>query len=203
MRKNKIIKKFLIKKNQEQDIQRFLDMLISFNTHTNLVGKSTLKDPWKNHILDSLQILPHITNKNLSLIDMGTGAGFPGAVLSIMGCNNVTLVDSRRKKINFLSLAKTEMFLKYSTILGRVEEIKNLKYDIITSRALANLETLFTYSQNFLKKKTVIIFLKGKTVNDEIKKAEIGWNFDYKKIQSLSDPRGSVLLIRNLRKIHD
>ena len=203
MKKSNIIKKFSIKKNEERNIQKFIDNLVSFNAHTNLVGKSTLTNPWNNHILDSLQILPHIKNKNFSIIDMGTGAGLPGVVLSIMGCKNITLVDSKRKKINFLSLLKTKMFLKYSTILGRVENIKNLKYDIVTSRALANLETLFTYSQNFLKKKTVIIFLKGKTVNDEIKNAEVGWSFEYTKIQSLSDPRGSVLLIKNLKKKND
>ena len=132
---------------------------------------------------------------------MGTGAGLPGVVLSIMGCKNITLVDSKRKKINFLSSLKTKMFLKYSTILGRVESIKNLKYDIVTSRALANLETLFTYSQNFLKKKTVIIFLKGKTVNDEILDATKIWKFEYQKHTSLSDRGGSLLVIRNLKKL--
>ena len=79
-------------------------MLIAYNTHTNIVGKSTLLNPWKNHVLDSLQILPFIKDKNSSILDMGTGAGMPGVLLSIVNCVDVTLVDSNGKKVNFLKL---------------------------------------------------------------------------------------------------
>ena len=132
---------------------------------------------------------------------MGTGAGFPGAVLSIAGCENVTLVDSNGKKINFLKQVKKDLLLNFNTTLGRLEKLSNLKYDVITSRALANLDNLFSYSQKFLKKNTVMIFLKGKTVNEELMEARKDWSFDFEKHQSISDSRGKILIIKNLKKI--
>ena len=165
-----------------------------------MVGKSTLEDPWVSHILDSLQIIPHLKNKNVTILDMGTGAGLPGAILSIVGCKKVTLVDSNGKKINFLKLTKKELLLSFNIILGRVEGLNNLKYDVITTRALASLDKLFSYSQKFLKKNTVMIFLKGKTVNEEIKEAKKKWKFHFNKTQSISHSDGSVLVVRNLKK---
>jgi 16S rRNA (guanine527-N7)-methyltransferase len=159
-----------------------------------------LKNPWISHILDSIQIFPFIKNKQLSILDMGSGAGLPGIVLSIMGCKNVTLVDSNGKKINFLKITKKEMDLSLNIVLGRLENLNNYSFDIITSRALANLEKLFRYSQKFLKKNTTLIFLKGKTVNEELLQAQKIWKFQFNKHQSLSDPRGTLLIVNNLKK---
>tara|TARA_B110000438_G_C15545278_1_gene534557 strand:- start:30 stop:638 length:609 start_codon:yes stop_codon:yes gene_type:complete len=198
--KEEIIKKFLLKKYQQNLIEKYLKLLTTYNSHTNVVGRSTLLDPWQSHVLDSLQILPFIDDKKKSLLDMGTGAGLPGVILNICGCKNATLVDSNGKKINFLKLVNSEMNLGINLVLGRLEKIKNQKYDIITSRALADLNKLFTYSQKFIKKNTVIIFLKGKTVNDEIGFARNNWSFDIIKHQSVSDKRGSLIIVKNLKK---
>ena len=200
MEKKEILNNFLISTKQEATLQEYLDKLQNYNSHTNIVGKSTLLNPWISHILDSVQILPFIKNKKFSILDMGTGAGLPGIVLNVFGCNNVTFVDSNRKKINFLKIIKKEMNLKINLILGRLENINNLKFDIITSRALANLDKLLTYSQKFMKKNTVLIFLKGKTVNDELKEAQKKWIFKFQKFKSISDSRGSILIIMNIKK---
>ena len=200
MIKEEIIKKFLLKKDQQDLIEKYLELLTIYNSHTNVVGRSTLLDPWKSHVLDSLQILPFIDDKKKSLLDMGTGAGLPGVILNICGCKNATLIDSNGKKINFLKLVNSKMNLGIKLVLARLEKIKNQKYDIITSRALADLNSLFTYSQKFIKKNTVIIFLKGKTVNDEIGFARNNWSFDIIKHQSISDKRGSLIIVKNLKK---
>ena len=201
MTKEEIIKNFNISSNQEKLLDTYIFNLKKYNKHTNLVGSSTLEDPWKRHILDCLQIFPILNNYNYSILDMGTGAGLPGLILSIMGCQNVTLVDSNNKKTKFLEKIKKNINLKVKIILDRVENEENKKYDIITSRALANLSKLFTYSHNFLKKNTVLIFLKGKTVNDEILDATKIWKFEYQKHVSLSDKGGNLLVIRNLKKL--
>ena len=146
MTKEEIIKQFKINSRQKKLLDTYIFNLKKYNKHTNLVGGSTLEDPWKRHILDCLQILPTLNDYNCSILDMGTGAGLPGLILSIMGCQNVTLVDSNNKKIKFLEKTKKEMSLKVNIVLDRVENEKNKKYDIITSRALANLSKLFTYS---------------------------------------------------------
>ena len=198
--KESILKEYSIDPKKEALLESFLEKLSQYSEHTNLVGRSTLGNPWVSHILDSLQITPHIKNKNSTILDMGTGAGFPGAVLSILGFKNVTLVDSNGKKINFLKTTKKELLLNFNIILGRLENLNNLRYDVITSRALAKLDNLFSYSQKFLKKNTVMIFLKGKTVNEEIQEEEKKWNFQFTKSQSASHSDGSILIIRNLKK---
>ena len=93
------------------------------------------------------------------------------------------------------------MNLNLKIHLTRLEYLNNLKFDVITSRALTNLNQLISYSQKFLKKNTVLIFLKGKAVNDEISDATKIWKFDYHKQVSLSDSGGSLLVIRNLKKL--
>jgi len=199
--KKEILNNFSVTSKQEGLLDQFIKQLLLYNQHTNIVGKSTLANPWRNHVLDSLQILPLIESKSLSILDMGTGAGLPGIILSIAGCKNVTLVDSNGKKINFLKNVKRTLSLKTDIVLGRVESLKNRKYDIVTCRALANLKKLLSYSQKLIKKNTVLIFLKGKTVNEELMDARKDWNFDFEKHQSISDSRGKILIIKNLKKI--
>ena len=174
--------------------------MIKFNSHTNLVGRSTLSDPWKNHVLDCLQVLPLIQDKKNSILDMGTGAGLPGILLKICDCNHVTLIDSNGKKINFIESVNLSLNLDLNIIKSRLENVGGMRFDVITSRALSSLDKLFTYSQKFIKKNTVLIFLKGKTVNEEIDFAEKKWKFNYSKHQSISDKRGVVLNISNLKK---
>ena len=201
MKKIEIITKFAISKKQENLLEQYIFFLLKYNSHTNLVGKSTLLNPWKNHILDSIQIMPLIDNKHLSILDMGTGAGFPGNILSIAGCKDVTLIDSNQKKIKFLKDVKNIINLRTNLVLGRIENLNNQKFDIITSRALAKLTKLLSYSHKLIKKNTLLIFLKGKTANEEIEDAKKNWNFDLVKHQSVSDFRGKILLIKNLKKL--
>jgi len=200
LEKEEIKKKYFINDHQEALLSSYLDILYKNNLHTNLVGKSTLTNPWTSHILDSIQILPFINNKKLKILDMGSGAGLPGIPLCIAGCQNVCLVDSNNKKIKFLRAIKEKLNIDIKIILDRLENINNLKFDIITSRALANLNKLFSYSQKFLKKNTLIIFLKGKAANEELLNAKKNWNFEYFEHQSLSDQRGKILIIKNLKK---
>ena len=203
MNKEEILTKYPALLRQEKNIQKYIDSIIQYNIHTNLVGKSTLADPWSKHILDCLQLVPFIKNKNYSILDMGTGAGLPGVILSLAGYKNVSLVDSNGKKIKFLKTIKEDLGLNLNIILGRLEKLHNLRFDIITSRALAKLDILFGYSQNFIKKNTVLIFLKGKTVNKEILEAKKNWKFNFQKYRSVSDSRGVILVIERLSKTND
>jgi len=198
--KKEIIKLYKINESQEAALISYIKILEEYNKHTNLVGKSTLINPWTSHILDSLQLHTYIKNKELSILDMGTGAGIPGVVLSIIGYTDTTLVDSNGKKIKFLKFLKKSMNLNIKIYLRRLENLNNLKFDVITSRALTNLNQLISDSQKFLKKNSVVIFLKGKTVNDEIHEAKKNWKFQTNKHQSLSDNRGCVLEVKNIKK---
>ena len=183
---------------QKIKFHNFLNELKNYNTHTNIVGKSTLINPWKSHILDCIQVASFIDKKNNSVLDMGTGAGLPGIVLAIAGYNNVTMVDSNNKKIHFIKNVCKKLNIKNKVLLSRIEKMPQKKYDYITSRALAKLSQLFSYSYNFINKKTVLIFLKGRTASEEIAEAKKKWSFESISKTSLSDERGKVLIIKKL-----
>ena len=178
---------------------KFLKELAIQNRHTNLVGKSTLTNPFRSHILDCIQVSPFIKNKNSTILDMGTGPGLPGLVLAIIGYKNVNLVDSNRKKINFVKHISQKLDISVKIFLSRIEKLNNLKFDFLISRALANLNKLFIYSHKLTNQDTVLIFLKGKKVNNEIHEAKKTWSFNSEIYPSQSDERGSVLIIKNLK----
>ena len=132
---------------------------------------------------------------------MGTGAGFPGLILAMMGFKNVSLIDSNSKKINFIREVSKKLDIKANIYLKRIENLNNKKFDFLVSRALANLTKLLTYSHKFISKDSVLIFLKGKAVNEEIKHAQKKWRFDYSLKKSQSDERGKILIIKNLKTL--
>tara|TARA_B100001964_G_scaffold221969_1_gene266450 strand:- start:30 stop:677 length:648 start_codon:yes stop_codon:yes gene_type:complete len=196
---NKIKSTFSINSSQEIKLIKFLKELAIYNKHTNLVGKSTLANPLRSHILDCIQVSLFIKNRNSTILDMGTGPGLPGLVLSIIGYKNVNLVDSNRKKINFVKHISKKLDISVKIFLSRIEKLNNSKFDFLISRALANLNKLFIYSHKFTNKDTVLIFLKGKKVKNEIQEAKKIWSFNSEIYPSQSDERGSVLIIKNLK----
>ena len=196
---NKIKSTFSINSSQEIKLIKFLKELAIHNKRTNLVGKSTLVNPWRSHILDCIQVSPFIKNRNSTILDMGTGPGLPGLVLAIIGYKNVNLVDSNRKKINFVKHISKKLDISAKIFLSRIEKINNSKFDFLICRALANLNKLFIYSHKLVDKDTILIFLKGKKVKNEIQEAKKIWSFDSEVYPSQSDKRGSVLIIKKLK----
>ena len=130
---------------------------------------------------------------------MGTGAGLPGLVLAIIGYKNVNLIDSNQKKINFVKYISKKLDISVKIFLSRIEKLNNPRFDFLISRALANLNKLFIYSHKLTDKDTVLIFLKGKKVKNEIQEAKKIWSFNNEIYPSQSDERGSVLIIKNLK----
>ena len=198
--KNYTMETFNLNSSQNLKIQEFLSLLKNYNTKVNLVGKSTLMDPLNSHILDSIQISRYIKNKKLKIVDLGTGAGIPGIVLYIYGYFNMFLIDSNIKKITFLKKVAKDLNLSFNIIYSRIENFKNNKFDIIISRALAKLDKLLFYSSFLSHKNTKLIFLKGMKADQEINEAKHRWNFTYSLEQSLSDPRGKLIIISNFKK---
>ena len=116
--KQKIIEKFKLSIHQSSKIDQYLDEIHIFNNHTNIVGKSTLVNPWNRHVLDSIQITNFINNKKSSILDLGTGAGMPGIILSINNFTNVSLIDSNLKKIYFVKFVCLKLNIKPNYIIS-------------------------------------------------------------------------------------
>ena len=201
--KEDIIRKFGMTYKQSDKIDQFINIINEHNNHTNIVGKSTLNNPWFSHVLDSIQISNFISNKHSSILDMGTGAGIPGLFLAINNFTNVSLVDANLKKIEFIKSACLKLDIKVTIYHQRIESLINKKFDFLVARALANLNKLFFYSQKLSHNKTVLIFLKGKRAEDEIQEACKWWKFKHELYQSISDKRGNIIIIRELNKINE
>lgn len=200
MNKEDVILYFSLSKNQVEKIEFFISQIINYNKHTNLVGKSTIENIWERHVLDCLQLSKHINEKKLKIFDIGTGAGLPGVLLSIIGYKNVLMVDSVKKKTDFIKGVVKELTLSARVQNKRIEKVKGVKQDIIVSRALAPLSKLLTYALLHSEKNTTLLFLKGRSVNNEIEIAMKNFDFDFKKFESVSSGDGCILQINNFIK---
>jgi len=199
LNKEEIINYFNLNKSQTGNIEVFLSNIIQHNKHTNLIGRSTLENIWNRHVLDCLQLSKHIERKKNKILDLGTGPGLPGVLLSIMGYKNILMVDSSRKKAEFVKSIISKLSLPAKIINKRIENVSVAKQDIIVSRALAPLNKLLTYSLIHSNKKTTLLFLKGRNVNNELKIAKKNFFFEYKMIESISLGDGCILQIKNIK----
>ena len=163
---------------QIEKFYKYMNLLIEWNEKMNLTAITEPKEIIVKHFIDSLTILKEIKGKN-TLVDVGTGAGFPGIPLKIMDEEiKITLLDSLNKRINFLNEVIKELDLKnIETIHSRVEEAgKNKKYrenfEIATARAVANLTTLSEYMLPLVKIGGKSICMKGSEVTEELKNSK-------------------------------
>ncbi len=186
-------------------LQAYADLLAKWQKRINLVGNNTLQDLWLRHLMDSAQLFPLLPNKNCSIMDFGCGAGFPGLVLAIMGAQNVTLVESDGRKCAFLAEAMriTETGPSVRLENRRIEDLEPLQVDVVTSRALASLDKLLTYSEPFVDETTICLFLKGKRADEELTETEKKWIMRVSKIQSQTDPSGSILKLESISRRDD
>ena len=198
MKKKDVIQRFGLTTLQSEQIDKYISELLEFNNHTNLVGKSTLKNIWERHIADSLQLSFFIEKKNIKIFDLGTGGGLPGIPLSILGYQNVFMVDSVGKKIDFIRDIIKKLSLSAKTEKKRIENLNIGKADLIVSRALAPLNKLLSYSLFLSNKKTTCLFLKGRSVYNEIEMARKNFFFNYEAFKSISSEEGHVLKITDL-----
>ena len=149
-----------------------------------------------------LKTIKHITNKKLKILDLGTGAGLPGVLLSIVGYQRVLMMDSVKKKTDFVRKIIKELSLTAKIQNKRIEKPPTSQHDIIVSRALAPLVKLLTYARMYSNKNTTSLFLKGRNAISEIDIAAKVYFFEYKKIKSLSSFDGCILKVNNIKNKH-
>lgn len=159
---------------QLEQLEKYYSLLINWNEKINLTRITTKKDVYLKHFYDSLTIVKvtDLTKVN-TLLDFGTGAGFPGLVLKIMFPDlKVTLLDSLNKRLIFLNEVIKELNLQeIETVHERIENYKGKNFDIITTRAVANLSKLLEYTKDIIDENTKFIPLKGH-IEEELQEVE-------------------------------
>ncbi len=180
-------------------LEIYAALLRDWSGRMNLVARSTLDVLWHRHMLDSAQLYPLLPGGCRTLVDLGSGAGFPGMVLAIMsgsaGPMDVHLIDSTGKKANFLREVASETGTPLKIHNDRIEKIRPVQADAVTARALAPLDKLLGYARPFLAPETVCLFLKGQHVEDELTNAHKIWKMRVDRHPSWTDPQGSVLRV--------
>jgi 16S rRNA (guanine527-N7)-methyltransferase len=179
-------------------LERYVAMLVAWQERLNLVARSTLADPWRRHVLDSAQLYGLVPAGARTLVDLGSGAGFPGLVLAMMGVPEVTLVEARQKKCRFLEAVAAATDTPVTVKAMRAEALSGPPVDVVTARALAPLDELLALSSHLLGPSTTCLFLKGERVEGELTEARARWMMTVAKHPSLSHADGVLLEIRDV-----
>src|ERR1051325_2513665 len=183
-------------------LKAYAGLLADWNARHNLVSAASLPDVWRRHFWDSAQLAKFIPPEAGSLVDLGSGAGFPGLVLAILlrerpGFHAV-LYEATAKKCAFLAAAAQATGAPVEIRNVRIEHTKPEPFDAVTARACAPLARLLAYAQPFQGSGTVNLFLKGQTVASALTEARKSCRIQPVRHQSQSDPSGTILEIRAL-----
>lgn len=180
-----------------------LELLRRWQPAINLVGPATLGDPWRRHVLDSAQLAAFVPRAATSLVDLGSGAGFPGMVLALLGVPGVHLIESDRRKALFLREVARATEVPVVVHAARIEHLEGWRADALTARALAPLPRLLDLAERFLSSDTVCLFLKGESVERELTIARTSWHMVADTLPSLSGPSGVVVQLRGVCRARD
>jgi 16S rRNA (guanine527-N7)-methyltransferase len=190
-----------------ETLQRFdiyYALLEKWNRRINLIGRKTMTTAWRRHFLDSAQLISHIPADVRTIVDLGSGAGFPGLVMAILRHDlNFHLVDSDQRKCVFLREVARQTGVNVEIHANRIERLTDLAPDLIVARALAPIADLLVLSQHIAAADTRYLFLKGQDVDVELTKAAKCWIIEPQKTPSIVDPQGTILALNSAKPILD
>ena len=183
-------------------LKRYAELLENWNSRHNLVSRASMAGVWQRHFWDSAQLGPLIPASAKTLVDIGSGAGFPGLVLAVIRPElEIVLLEATAKKCRFLQTVASDLRLNVQICHQRIEDTKPQPFDVITARACARLTELLAYAQRFWGKTTRALFHKGQNVASELTDARKSWRIEAEQHPSRSDPSGIILEIRELQRV--
>jgi len=178
----------------------FYKTLMKWQNSINLISKNSIKNIWERHFLDSAQLYKYVKDINGNILDFGSGAGFPGLVLAIMGKKNIHLVESDYKKCVFLNEIAMLTDINITIHNCKIENLNFFNVDLVTCRALAPLYKLMDYVEAFVSKSPnknqnlpKVLFLKGKNYQNELLQLQKDNTIHFKEYNSITDKHGKIL----------
>lgn len=192
-----IFTEFDVSRETFQRFTEYVDILKKWNKKINLISTSSEIEVWDRHIRDSAQLARYI-DVNDNVVDIGSGAGFPGFVLAIMGIKNITLVESDNKKSTFLLSISNIAPHNVKVINEKIENI-DISCDVLTSRALASVVDILKLCEKICIRKKILL-LKGESILLELEEAKKYWNMKYETYPSITNSKGMILEIMSWTK---
>lgn len=184
-----------------KNMQTYDDLLLKWQKAINLVGPGTMDERGLRHFIDSAQLMRYLPSTDVTLVDIGSGAGFPGMVLALMGVRDVHLVESDIRKATFLREVSRETQAPVTLHDRRVESTEVPGMQVMTARALAPLVDLlgYMYRMGNGSEQTLGLFLKGAQADAEVVKAQKKWEFTLETFPSMTDAEAKILKIQHLK----
>lgn len=167
----------------------------------NLISKASFDTLYVRHYVDSAQLLLHAPQDACDWLDLGSGAGFPGLIVALFSEHRITLVESRRLRIDFLHQAIDLLGLgDRATVIGRrLERVTPRPFSVVTARAFAPLPRLFPLAHPFSTEKTRWILPKGRSAQSELAAVESSWQGDFRIEPSLTDASAGIIVAEGVR----
>jgi 16S rRNA (guanine(527)-N(7))-methyltransferase RsmG len=191
-----------VSRETEAKLRDYLALLLRWNARINLVADRDAETLWRRHVLDSLQLVPLLPEIEGPLVDIGSGAGFPGLMLAAATGRPTHLVESDRRKSAFLIEAARVLGLANTVVHpSRIEATTLPQAAILTARALASLPDLLTHAHRLLKPDGVALFPKGRTVDQELTAAAAGWTMRAERFPSRTDPSATILRLSEISPV--
>jgi len=171
--------------------------LLSWNKQIGLISKLDYNNIWIRHFIDSAQLSLYITDNLHNIIDIGTGAGFPGIILAILGYNNIILVEKSYKKSLFIRFVCRKLSISIKIFSGNMNDLILNNYDILLSRAFLKANNIINL-YNYYSFKFIFIILKGKDFNNELIYCNHSSLF-LNLFKSITNSRSRIIKIFNIR----
>ncbi|SHH61116.1 16S rRNA (guanine(527)-N(7))-methyltransferase RsmG [Marivita hallyeonensis] len=194
-----------VSRETSERLATYLELLKKWSKKINLVSPASLKDARSRHFADSIQLARLCKESAKTWVDLGSGGGFPGAVVAIVLAEerpdlSMTLVESDQRKCAFLRSVSRETSVPFNVIAKRIEDVAPLKADMLSARALAPLTDLCTFAERHLHKDGTALFPKGAKWVDEVKTAQKKWRFSLQTHTSETSPEAVILEIGELSR---
>lgn len=187
-----------VPRETEVKLRSFLNLLRGWNTRINLVGKTSTDDWWTRHVLDSLQLVPLLPD-NGPILDLGSGAGFPGIVLALATDRAVHLIEADRRKAAFLMEAVRVLKLETALVHNlRIDAAPPVPATVVTARALAPLTDLLRHAHRMLPPGGVALFPKGRSGEHELTAAAAEWHMRVERFPSRTDSQSVIFRISEI-----
>lgn len=192
-----------VSRETAEKLNIYNNLLLKWQKAINLVSPTTVEDAALRHFYDSGQLFRYVLDPDVKLADMGSGAGFPGLVLALLGVREVHLIESDVRKATFLREVSRETGAPVTVHDKRVEDCSIPALDVISARALAPLKDLLSHMNHLTASghpPCYGLFAKGAQHEEEIAKARKQWDFELESFASETEPASRILRIKNLSK---
>jgi 16S rRNA (guanine527-N7)-methyltransferase len=183
-----------------EKLERYASLLCSASAHQNLVSAGTLETLWERHLVDSAQLVKFEPHDGAAWVDIGSGAGLPGIVISLLVSGPVMLIEPRRLRAEFLSGAVRQLGLseRVTVAMLKAESVQG-RFDVITARAVAGLDKLLGISTHLSTRNSAWVLPKGRSAQSELAEARRHWHCDAQVVPSATDPQSQILVLRNVK----